>query len=69
IRRDEAGRPYVHHCGTVKGFNACLLIWVEEKLIVATADNASSFGLEPSRRFADIFRCQETPAPSPPPAD
>jgi len=26
IRRDEADRPYIHHCGQVKGFNACLII-------------------------------------------
>ncbi|MEJ2190662.1 MAG: hypothetical protein P8Y93_14935, partial [Acidobacteriota bacterium] len=56
IRQDQAGRSYVHHCGTVKGFNACLILYVNEKLVVATADNAASLGLWPGLALADIFR-------------
>ena len=56
IRQDEAGRDYVHHCGSVKGFNACLLIYVDEALVAATADNADSLGLGPGRALADFFR-------------
>lgn len=56
IRRGEAGRNYVNHCGSVKGFNACIAIYVDEELVVATADNADSLGLAPARVFAEIFR-------------
>lgn len=56
IRQDEAGRDYVNHCGSVKGFNACLIVYVDEKLVAATADNADSLGLRPARALADFFR-------------
>ncbi|MDX1643483.1 MAG: serine hydrolase domain-containing protein, partial [Thermoanaerobaculia bacterium] len=56
IRQDEAGRDYVNHCGSVEGFNACLILYVEERLVAATADNADSSGLRPSRALADFFR-------------
>ena len=55
-RTDEGGRDYVNHCGSVKGFNSCLLIWEDEGLIVATADNADTLGLQPARKLAEIFR-------------
>lgn len=59
IRQDEAGRDYVHHCGSVKGFNACLILYVDEGLVAATADNADSLGLRPARALADLFRVGE----------
>lgn len=55
IRTDEAGRDYVHHCGTVVGFNACLAIYVDEGLVVAVADNAASSGLWPAKTIAGFF--------------
>jgi CubicO group peptidase (beta-lactamase class C family) len=56
IRRDDAERNFVHHCGSVKGFNACLVVYVEEDLIVATADNADVLGFAPALALADLFR-------------
>ena len=55
-RIDEEGRPYVNTCGTVAGFNACLIIYRDEDLIVAVADNAWSTGLVTARAFANLFR-------------
>lgn len=62
IRQDRAGRDYVHHCGDVKGFNSCLVLYVDENLVVATADNADSFGLWPGLALADFFRAAAEPA-------
>jgi CubicO group peptidase (beta-lactamase class C family) len=61
IRRDEADRPYLHHCGQVKGFNACLIIYRDEDLIVAIIDNGSggAADLRGARGFAEIFRREE----------
>ena len=58
IRDDEQGRPYVNHCGTIKGFNACLILYVDEDLIVSVVENGGGAGvaLREARRFADIFR-------------
>lgn len=56
VRTDEAGREYVNHCGSVKGYNACLVLYPDEELVAANADNADVLGLRPSRRLADIFR-------------
>lgn len=57
IRDDEKGRPYVHHSGTVKGFNACLILYREEGLVVAVIENGSgaATGLKEARTFADFF--------------
>ena len=44
IRKDEVGRDFAYHCGVVKGFNFCLVIYVDEELIVATADNGGGLG-------------------------
>lgn len=56
IRRDDADRDYVNHCGSVKGFNACLIVYAGEKLVAATADNADSLGLRAARALADFYR-------------
>lgn len=58
IRRDEEDRPYINHCGSVKGFNACLIIYRDENLIVGIIDNGSgkAAGLREARAFAEIFR-------------
>jgi hypothetical protein len=65
IRRDGAGREFLHHCGSVKGFNACLVIYVEEGLIVAMADNADALGFAPALDIADIFRKTDEPKAAP----
>ncbi len=60
IRKDEQGRDFVHHCGSVKGFNACLVIYLEEDLVVATADNADVLGFGPALVLAEFFRTSPT---------
>jgi len=55
-RKDEAGRSFSYHCGTVKGFNACLVNYVDEDLIVAIANNAEAIGFVPALEIADFFR-------------
>jgi hypothetical protein len=56
IRQDDAGRGFAYHCGTVKGFNACLVDYVEEDLVVAIANNAEAIGFGPVLAIADFFR-------------
>ena len=50
------GRLVIKHCGTVAGFNACIVIYPEEDLIVATTDNAEAVGFSPLLTIADFFR-------------
>ena len=40
IRTDDAGKPFLNHCGTVKGFNACLIDYRDDDLVIAIAANA-----------------------------
>jgi CubicO group peptidase (beta-lactamase class C family) len=56
IRIDDAGREFVHHCGTVQGFNACLVNYAAEDLVVAIASNAQVLGFAPALKVADFFR-------------
>lgn len=56
MRKDNNGRIFIYHCGTVKGFNACFVNYPEEDLVVATADNMSAIGFRPGLEFADFFR-------------
>jgi hypothetical protein len=56
IRKDDAGREFVHHCGTVQGFNACLVNYVAEDLVVAIASNAEVLGFAPALKVAEFFR-------------
>ncbi len=39
IFTDEAGRRFVNHCGTVKGFNACLVIYPDHDVVAALLGN------------------------------
>lgn len=55
-RKDDAGRSFYYHCGTVKGFNACLVNYVDEDLVVAIANNAEAIGFVPALKIADYFR-------------
>jgi CubicO group peptidase (beta-lactamase class C family) len=66
IRRDELDRPYINHCGTVKGFNACLILYRDEDLVVAIADNGSggAADLKGARGFAELFRPRAREDPS-----
>ena len=68
IRDDENGRTYIHHCGTIKGFNACLILYREEGLIAAVVENGggAATGLREARIFADFFR-ERTRKPKDPP--
>ncbi len=50
IGQDEAGRTFAHHCGTVKGFNACLINYPAEDLVVAIVGNGHP--VTPARREA-----------------
>lgn len=53
ISKDEAGRTFIHHCGTVKGFNGCLVNYPEQDLVVAILANA--LPSTPARREAEAF--------------
>lgn len=50
VFKDTAGRTFVNHCGTVKGFNACLVNYPAEDLVVALLGNAEA--LSPGRNEA-----------------
>jgi len=50
VFKDAAGRTFVNHCGTVKGFNACLVNYPAEDLVVALLGNAEA--LSPGRNEA-----------------
>lgn len=49
ILKDDAGRTFLNHCGTVKGFNACLVIYPDQDLVVAILGNGYP---TPARREA-----------------
>lgn len=53
ISKDEAGRTFIHHCGTVKGFNGCLINYKDQNLVVAILANA--LPSTPARREAEAF--------------
>ncbi|MGH9318037.1 MAG: serine hydrolase domain-containing protein [Thermoanaerobaculia bacterium] len=60
IRKDAAGRPFVYHCGSVKGFNACLLNSTQEDLVVAIVTNSwEAGGYREVEELADFFRAPE----------
>jgi CubicO group peptidase (beta-lactamase class C family) len=50
ISKDPAGQDYVHHCGTVKGYNACIVNYPDQDLVVAIAGNGHP--VTPARREA-----------------
>jgi CubicO group peptidase (beta-lactamase class C family) len=51
--KDDAGRTFVHHCGTVKGFNACIVNYPEQDVVVAILGNGDP--VTPARRPAVAF--------------
>jgi serine beta-lactamase-like protein LACTB len=40
VFKDASGRTFINHCGSVKGFNACLVNYPEQDLVVVLAGNA-----------------------------
>jgi len=61
VHRDH-GRWFAYHCGTFNGFNACLLDYPDEDLVVAMALNLEEGGFRPCEALGDLFRA---PAPAP----
>jgi CubicO group peptidase (beta-lactamase class C family) len=56
-RDDEAGRRFVYHCGSVKGFNACLVNYPQDDLVAALATNSwEAGGFRPACALAGFFR-------------
>lgn len=57
IRTDDGGE-YLNHCGTVKGFNACVIDYRDEDLVVTIVANSypSAPALREARAFAQLFR-------------
>jgi serine beta-lactamase-like protein LACTB, mitochondrial len=53
VFKDDAGRTWVNHCGTVKGFNACLVNYPDQDLAVAIVGNGDP--VTPARREAVAF--------------
>lgn len=61
IFKDDAGRTFVNHCGTVKGFNACLVNYPEQDVVVAILGNGDP--VTPARRAAVAFAQLFLPPP------
>lgn len=63
IFRDANGRAFLNHCGSVKGFNACVVDYPSEDVVVALAGNGED--ATPARRaavaFAQFFLKQPAP--------
>jgi serine beta-lactamase-like protein LACTB, mitochondrial len=53
IFTDESGRQFVNHCGTVKGFNACLVIYPDADVVAAILGNGDP--VTPARKAAVAF--------------
>lgn len=55
--KDPAGRTFLNHCGSVKGFNACLVNYPDADLVVALAGNADDVtpGRTPTVNIAQFF--------------
>jgi len=57
VRRDGEGRRVAYECGSVKGFNACLVDFLDDDLVAAVA--TSSFeccGWAKADALAALFR-------------
>jgi serine beta-lactamase-like protein LACTB len=64
IFKDDAGRTFINHCGTVKGFNACLVNYPDQDVVVAILGNGDP--VTPARRPAVAFAQLFLPASSEP---
>ena len=57
VNKDEQGRPFVYHCGSVKGFNACLIDYVDDDLAAAVMTNSDECcGWKRTLELANLFR-------------
>ena len=57
IRHDKEGRRIAYECGSVKGFNACVVDFVDEDLVAALMSNEDACcGWKPADALAAIFR-------------
>ena len=57
VNKDEQGRPFVYHCGSVKGFNACLIDYVDDDLAAAVMTNSDECcGWKKALELANLFR-------------
>jgi hypothetical protein len=58
LQKDSAGRTFAYHCGSVKAFNACLVNYIDEDLVVALAVNSDGEvgGYKQAETFAGFFR-------------
>ncbi len=57
IFKDASGRTFINHCGTVKGFNACLVNYPDADLVVALLGNGDDTnpGRTPTVNVAQFF--------------
>ena len=68
IRDDDSGRSFVYSAGTVKGFNAFLLLnYQDEDILVAVLGNGHPVtpALREARTFAEFFLESAGGTPSP----
>jgi CubicO group peptidase (beta-lactamase class C family) len=59
LRQDAAGRRVAFHCGSVKGFNACIVNFYDENLVAAIATNSwECCGWAKADSLAGFFRAK-----------
>jgi CubicO group peptidase (beta-lactamase class C family) len=57
VGRDQKGRTIWHHAGSSVGGRALLVVWPEEKIVVAIAGNLNfNISEQTAVRFADLVR-------------
>lgn len=56
------GHDFVYECGTFNGFNACVLDYRAEDLVVAMVFNTFAGGFPPAEKLAAVFRGVARPA-------
>jgi len=59
VQKDAEGREFVYHCGSVKGFNACVIDYVGGDLAAAVMTNSDECcGWKKALALASLFRAQ-----------
>ena len=57
VNKDEAGREFVYHCGSVRAFNVCVIDYVDVDLVAVTATNSDNCcGWRRTLELANFFR-------------
>lgn len=57
VNKDDAGRTFVYHCGSVHAFNVCVVDYVDIDLVAATATNSDECcGWKRTLQLANLFR-------------